>query len=405
MTTVPLWKLWREIRRLGRQIKVAAPQATRYLLATPYYDLVLARKKRVFSGELSLGAKVAIVLIYPDHGLQPSHGRLLKYFVDRGFSPVVVSNLRLSDADRAKLLFQCASYIERPNFGYDFGGYRDGVLSLGASLRKMERLVLVNDSSWFPLPGCTDWLAEAETLGVDFAGAVSHYGAPRPDRPDYRGMIWDYGCDHYHFHYGSFALLIGPNIMKSRRFLRFWKTMRLTNDKNLVVRRGERGLTRWVIDNGFTHDETYSIRDLDRQLEALGDDALSDVARNITLPHDHEMRGVKEQALAEGSLSRDELIALILTSVARQGPSYSLTDYAIRRHGFPFLKKAMVRLDRTSSDVALRIAASLPGVEGKEILAEALALRARTKLGPAPDDVVSPVEPTVPQRAAVAKAS
>ena len=90
--------------------------------------------------------KVAIYLIFPTSGVQESHLSAIEYIASSGYSPLVVSNLFLGDSDRQEVRSRCWQLIERPNYGFDFGGYRDGVLQLASSLHELTRLVIVNDS-------------------------------------------------------------------------------------------------------------------------------------------------------------------------------------------------------------------------------------------------------------------
>ncbi|MFM2356963.1 MAG: hypothetical protein RLZZ528_2699 [Pseudomonadota bacterium] len=364
------WKVQRELHRFAGQLVAFPREAALYLFSTPYNDLILSRRRKSWAGAIPFGPRVAIVLLFPRDGLQPSHLAMLRYFSDRGFSNVVVSNLPLAEPERQQVLDLSARLIERQNFGYDFGGYRDGVLSLGADFPRVEQLVLINDSSWFPLPGARDWLADVAATGADYVGASTHYSVPRILPRFFRSIEWSYGFASKHVHYGSYALSVGAEILRDPDFMTYWRRFRLTNDKHKVVRRGEAGLTRWVLKRGYTHAETLGIATLDRELLALPDDELRDIARDTILPFDAEMRDEKIAALASGGLSKRELVSLILTAAARQGASYTLAPYSIFHRGFAFLKKGPCRTDRDSAEATLRLAARLPGPEGRMVEAE-----------------------------------
>ena len=155
----------------------------------------------------------------------------LRHIAENGYAAVVVSNQPLAKADRDKVLGLCADYIERPNFGYDFGAYRDGVLSIHERLASLKRLVLINDSAWYPLPGKRNWIQEAEEMGHDLVGAVSHYGTPRADPEHFMDIDWRYSSTHKNFHYASFALSFGPRLLRDAQFYRFWRKLRMDNDK------------------------------------------------------------------------------------------------------------------------------------------------------------------------------
>jgi len=123
-------------------------------------------------------------LIYPSRGLKPSHLRTLKYLAAKNYNAVVVCNLPLTNDEQQQILPLCHQCIQRPNFGYDFGGYRDGVLSVTNNGKQLKHLLLLNDSTWFPIVEDTDWLADVQQLDLDFTAATSHFGIPRPDPSD-----------------------------------------------------------------------------------------------------------------------------------------------------------------------------------------------------------------------------
>ncbi len=377
---IPGWKAKREVLRIGRQAVDLPVSVSVWLFSTPYYDLVQARRRHITPGQVPLVKKAAIYLIYPQYGLEQSHHQSLRYLISAGYAPVVVSNLRITPEDRAILLPLCYALIERPNVGYDFGGYRDGVLFLSGHLRRMDRLVLLNDSAWFPLSDAYDWLATAEGSGDDFVGAIWAWAVKHEDPEDYEKGGWIIDKNRRHFHYASFALSISANILARRAFLRFWRRYKLTQDKNLTVRRGEIGLTRWVVRHGYSHSATTELSDLPDLLARMTDGELRDVFDrliSITDPRMVKFRKSFGEKLESGEASRAQLEKIILCNVARQGASYAIADFLVRKLGFPFLKKSPIWIDEQTSDVMLELARSLSGDTGQTILREALALRAK----------------------------
>ncbi len=379
MSLPPLWKVRRELNRIVNQITGAPRQAYDYQFATRRYDTGLRQQIRRFDGALPEADRVAIYLIYPSAGLLWWHERALRYLHDKGYATLVVSNLPLSEADRARLLPLCWRYLERPNFGYDFGGYRDAVLELGERLADLQRLVILNDSVWFPLPGARDWLDDVEALDVDFAGAASNYGTPRPEIEEFATMQWSYRVTHPNFHYCSFALCVGPAILRDPGFLRYWKGLRLSNDKSRTVRRGEIGLSQWVLSHGYRTAGTLDVGPLDQELAALSDAELRKLAVEIVIPEDRRLVALQGRLLA-GSPSREELIRFLLLIVSRQGSSYALAPYSIFYKGYPFLKKSPVWLCPESSEATMRIAERIEGEGAVELRAEIEALRVARKV-------------------------
>ncbi|MGB7271554.1 MAG: rhamnan synthesis F family protein [Albidovulum sp.] len=374
------WKIKRELIRLARQTVEVPVDAVNFLFGSYYYDFFVSKNKQMWRGAQGSSPQKAVYLIFPVNGLLATHIRTLEYLSSKGLSVTVVSNIPLNPEDRVTVLKHCHQFIERPNFGYDFGGYRDGILSLKDSLREAEQLVLINDSVWFPIVTETDWLDDVRALDVDFAGAVSNYGMPRMEAENFRALDFNYRTDHKNFHYCSFALCIGKTILHDPGFLRFWKRFPLTNKKKKTVRRGEIGLTAWVLKRNFTHGETLGVAKLMHYLEALDDQKLADVASNVMIPEDPRLKALKSETLSGlDSVPRADLIKFILTAAARQGTGYALAYLSVFELGFPFLKKSPLWLDSDASDISIRILEKIDTPASREALTDARVLRKRLK--------------------------
>jgi lipopolysaccharide biosynthesis protein len=231
------------------QIREIPEDLLNYFFATKRYDRTRLDQIRMFDGKLPKSDRTAIFLIFPKTGLLQSHVHTLAYFRSKGYATLIVSKLPLSEIDRNLLAENCWRIMERPNFGYDFGGYRDGVLSLSDDLPHLERLVLINDSVWFPLTGGRDWLDDVEALEVGFADAASHYGTPRYGINDFRSLKWSFSTNHRDFHICSFSICLRPTVMREANFLKFWRALRLSDKKKRTVRRGEIGFTQRALYN------------------------------------------------------------------------------------------------------------------------------------------------------------
>ena len=97
---------------------------------------------------------------------------MLEQLRNAGISTLVVSNIPLRDPDRSQLVELTTVVIERPNVGYDFGGYRDGIFDFTENLQNLDRVCLLNDSVWL-MPHRPSWFEQARTMGKDFVGATS----------------------------------------------------------------------------------------------------------------------------------------------------------------------------------------------------------------------------------------
>lgn len=377
MSSVSAWKIRREVFRLVRKAASLPAVTAELLLVTKVYDLIQSRKVKTSVGQVPLGDKVAIYLVFPESGVQKSHSLALDYLRAKGYAPVVVSNVPLRDAECRDLLGQSALVIQRPNIGYDFGGYRDGIRAIMPVLPRLQQLVILNDSAWFPARPGADWIADAEAMDRDLVAATSNYGFCRADVEAFRDARWSFGTDHPNFHYCSFALLLGSRILRAPDFARFWNHLPLTQNKTRTVRRGEIGFTRWTVRHGFSHGATHDPVDLDLRLEALNDKALREFVRTTVIFGDERLAAVKRDLLAAPRIDRPGMIGFVLTAVARLGAGYVLANDNILNRGCAFLKKSPVWLDRDASDLTVELVESIGGDLGATLLAEVADLRGR----------------------------
>lgn len=367
------WQVGRGGRALAAVVNV--------LFGTLWYDIVLARQKRIYPGTVSDATRVVIYLIYPKNGLLESHFRAVSHFLDHGYAPIVVSNVSLGEADRKRLLASVNHLIERPNYGYDFGGYRDGVLFLRDRLPSLERLSLMNDSVWFPVAQTQDWLPAAEALGQDVVGAVSNFFVDPKRVRDCREVhgAWRYDTRHPKFHYCSFALSFGSAVLRDTRFLQFWDRLKLSDDKIATVHRGEVGLGQWVVRSGHSHGCTLDLSRLDLDLDLLDDSRLREVTENLIIPEDAALRAQKALVLAQSVSAPDARLRLksfVLLATAQTGGGYALLDFALRQKGHGFVKKSPLWLDTEGARTTLQLLSEM----GEHALLEEALLLLRQRM-------------------------
>ena len=228
-------KVRRELMRIITWAKKLPRHVLQLTFATYWYDLTIGRHKRVHRGDQPEARKVAVYLIYPVKGLKQSHIAAVKYILGSGYAPLVVSNLELSDDQRDCLLQWSWLLIERPNIGWDFGGYRDAILHLNLKHRSVERLALFNDSCWFPVPSESNWLAKAERLNRDMVGSMSCLFIRRRFGRKIESFEWSYDPDAQRFHYSSYALLFSGRVARSPAFNRFGEDCHFSMTKRMLV--------------------------------------------------------------------------------------------------------------------------------------------------------------------------
>ena len=341
-------KALREIFRVIKQLLFLPKNIANFLFGNFYNDYFLSKYKKEYSGSLSLGNKVLIYLIFLENGLSNSHLRTLKYFIKKKYSPIVVSNKSLSKEDRDKLLENCWTLIERKNFGYDAGGHREAIFLLSGRISSLDNLILLNDSTWFPITTDDSYIDFIKNSNLDFIGATSHYGFERNKLPSIREDLKKPVNFNYNknFHYASYALSFSNKILRNKGFLNFWKKLRLSGTKNIAVRRWEIGITQFVIkDKNFSHGSFINSNILAETLKNFSKETLIKISKETIIEHKATKKFKEKFLINLDNLSKDEIINFIIILVSRQIIVFSLIKFLIEELNFPFLKKILLKFD------------------------------------------------------------
>lgn len=317
---IPHWKIKREMQRLGQQLR-ALPEAIWEPLAGYLHNRRVAAGLPTTQGNQALQSKVAMVLIYQPAGLAESLLRLCRHLAGSGYAVLAVSNAPLSQKDRIRLAGEVWRIIERPNFGYDFGGYRDGWLHLVNIKVQPQRLVIVNDSIWFPLSDIDDTLNQMETAAYDITGTI----------------LRERGAERF---LESYLYSIGPGALAHPAFRAFWQNYRLTSNKYKVIRRGERGFGQAMRAAGLTLGGLYPPAEFQRRIATAPEAVLRQVlayTASADQPFVSEARALSRLQGAGWVESARSFIAKALN----QGQFYSLFPVgAVQLMGYPVMKKS-----------------------------------------------------------------
>lgn len=184
----------------------------------------LGRKPVIHVEERYEGQPILLLALYEKGELRPDILRLLQTARDQGFYVLAVNTLRLTAPGRLRDLAHC--YIERPNFGRDFGSYRTGFLHLYARgwERECPRLLMLNDSVFFSSRGLEAFLETMRDSTVEVLGATENH--------------------EIEYHIGSFCIAMAGKVLAAPRLVRFWKRYRQSDVRPKVIRRGEMGLSK-----------------------------------------------------------------------------------------------------------------------------------------------------------------
>jgi len=237
-TPIPYWKVKREFERLYQQIwRVFGFFYEPFI--SKYHDIFFNDRVKITEGLANKKNKIAIILIYQPNGIASSIFNTCQHLIKNGFSPFIISNLVITQEDITVLKGVAWRVLERPNYGYDFGGYRDGIRLLKEWAIDLEYLLILNDSIWFPLSDSDDLLNQMIQKKTDLTGTLNLV-KDRNEFSDSIGFL------------GSYFYLISKNLYESKYFSNFWKNYINTNNKYSVLKQGENLFTLQMMSAGFS---------------------------------------------------------------------------------------------------------------------------------------------------------
>lgn len=330
MALPPLWKVYRELDR--------SCQALHAAIARVYEPIVQRRHDRnrdrllqIQDGRVAQTGKIALFLVFQPKGLRPTVLQTCAYLVSRGYAPLVISNAPLQEADLQTLIGCAWKILVRPNYGYDFGGYRDGVLWLHDQGILPERLMILNDSIWFPVwPGET-LIDRMEAAPADFVGAVIHPAQKRRKSAALRPAFLE-----------SYLYIVNQTALRSPAFYRFWQDFKVSSIKFNAVYRGERSFSHRLEQAGLIAQGIFHAEVLDAAIRARDVGFLRKVL-DYGAYTDPDFQAERDALLARDSAEPDWRAAALahIHKVIGRRSSYASFPYAsFHLLGVPFLKKS-----------------------------------------------------------------
>mgnify|MGYP001825916370 CR=1 FL=1 len=268
--------------------------------------------------------KVAVLLVFQPGGIQTSTVDQCQWLAEKGYAPLLVFNSPLTTTDVEQLQPHIWRAITRSNFGYDFGGYRDALLSLENWQVQPETLLIFNDSVWVPIFPESNLLERLENNPADIAGSVWR---SRGNRRFLEGYCYRFS----------------GHVLRAPEFKKFWAELRLTSNKYYVIRRGERGFSYCMQRADYKMDSVYDIETLPDLIALVDGDFLHKTIRYASnLPF--EVKSEHQDLIYAWEVTdRRDWSAQARNFVAKvyqMQAGYMTFPYAAcRLLGFPFLKK------------------------------------------------------------------
>jgi hypothetical protein len=337
---IPKWKLKRELLRIWYKIVdlpgrlMSLPDRLAHKRRLEVHDRDFDRIVQSQPGRIARQAKVVIFLVYQPKGVPPSVYLTLNYLIRNGYAPLIVMNSPILPQDAERLLASSWLLVTRPNFGYDFGGYRDGLRILSQHGPTPDRLLIMNDSVWFPMQGDPIPVLEAR---LD-AGGLDAVGLNQDQKVRYHKD----GTHHYELrHLESYFFLLSHACIQSSAFRSFWADYRMSSNKPYTIKHGEMGFSKHMMRHGAQFD---GVLQRSRFVEAI--ERCSAGFLRTTLEYaayaDDDYRKERDDLLSkyeDGEAWRQEVLAHLRKNALRRPFNTSFCYAADQLFGTIYLKK------------------------------------------------------------------
>lgn len=317
---VARWKIKREWQRLKGQFE-AWTSVRRVRKRNAEYEKNRLKLQSFTEGAHPWQSNCAILLIYQPNGLLRSTLQTCQFLRNAGFSVFAVLNAPLPKAELETLKAEVSLILERPNIGYDFGGYRDAILHVLDMDYNPENLLVLNDSIWFPAVRNTDLLDKLLAHSADVCGPMLQHGK-----------------HHEKDHLQSYMMLFGPSVLAAVSFKEFWANFPLPLNRYQAIRGGEMRLTEALKRLGFEIGFLHESSEPRTHTQTLADDELKKVWPFLKWSGRRARRRAARLDF-EASDWRSLADELIVASLRDSSPMDTHPLILLEKMGIPYLKK------------------------------------------------------------------
>jgi len=234
--------------------------------------------------------RYAIFLIYQPKGIPWYVTNALESLNEAGINVIAVVNHSVSDFQLSYLKKNSKIVILRDNLGFDIGAFRDVTLYLNSQKMDIERIIYMNDSTYFFKNGLTNLFSDLITSQFDICAPFEN---------------WE-----IHYHIQSFCFSISGRIFRNSNFQAFWRNYIPVNSRLWAINKGEVGLSRAMIPLAESIDIIYKpnkLRDHLSGITTLGDRI--NLARLIPIP-------IRSQSSELCSLTQPEVPQFFISKIS-----------------------------------------------------------------------------------------
>lgn len=245
MSTDPFLKTFE--RRVIRPISyLIFPRSLRHRYLNLKMKIFLFFKPVISScheGKVILKDRLCIFISFQKNGIQRTTWKYLRHLKEElGYGIVLISNCPLNKEDIPRLQDLCVEVIERDNIGYDFGGYKDGIIRYLDRLDSLETLLIANDSVIGPIYDMREIHDKMQNEDCDFWGMNDFHETSENYQLNKKTLP----------HVCSYFICFKNNIITTEVFKDFWKKLTYPTGRKIAVR-NEKKLGQYLLNNKFKY--------------------------------------------------------------------------------------------------------------------------------------------------------
>jgi hypothetical protein len=264
---------------------------------------------------IELGPKVVLFLHWDRGGrVRDSLITYVSELAESGRSVVFISNAgKIEPNAEARLLTFCAGVLVRRNIGYDFGGWRDAIETLGLPRAETEEIIIVNDSVFGPVRPLDTLMLRLDYTEADVWGLTESW--------------------QRRYHLQSYFVAFGPRAIRAPAFQKFWKSVLPAPSKSFIINTYEVGMTQAMLAGGLRVAAVWNYETLTKQILRS---QLQDYLETETQP------GAKVDPM---DLTRWLHILRLRNAIAQRQALNPTSDLwrQLLLSGYPFIKRELLR--------------------------------------------------------------
>ncbi|MFC5991919.1 rhamnan synthesis F family protein [Limoniibacter endophyticus] len=271
------------------------------------------------------GNVYAIFLIWQPSGIPWYVRNALNALADTGVNVVLVINHPMTGDDLEEVKLKSKKILIRNNAGFDIGGFKDATLYCLEEFPEADRVIYLNDSTYFFENGLVDLFKRLADSKADVTGAFEN---------------WE-----IKYHIQSFCFSVHGDVFRAEYFRDFWINYLLIDSRLWAIKAGEIGLSRAIVPKARTIEILYSPNDLRAPLGRLSKEDLLALSRYTPAPTRLRMSDLSE-------MSPPEIIDSVIAAIGQRSQIHTGGFLYRRFLGCPLMKRDLLyRLQFTSDEI------------------------------------------------------